>query len=102
MKKTLMAVIFAAGCAAVSVGIVPPPAPASAAVQDSQHDVIAATKTETPAPRAAEHGTGCAEAWPYYEASCLRDARVHHGIGANVRVVTTDKPAKVRIKAAQR
>ena len=42
MKKSLMAVIFAAGCAAVSVGIIPPPAPAAAAVQNSKHDLLAA------------------------------------------------------------
>jgi hypothetical protein len=98
MKKSLMAIVFAAGCAAVFVGILPPPAPAAAAIQNSKHDVIAAGKTETPAPRAAEYRTGCAEAWPYYEASCLRDARAHEG----VRVVSVDKPANVRIQTAQR
>ena len=50
MKKSLMAVIFAAGCAAVSVGIIPRPAPAAAAVQNSKHDLLAAGKSETPAP----------------------------------------------------
>lgn len=102
MKKSLMAVIFAAGCAAVSVGIIPPPAPAAAAVQNSKHDLLAAGKSETPAPRAAEHTTGCVEAWPYYEASCLRDARVHKSVSTTVRVVTVDKPAKGRIQTAQR
>jgi|ERR1700683_1832660 hypothetical protein len=102
MKKSLMAIVFAAGCAAVFVGILPPPAPAAAAIQNSKHDVIAAGKTETPAARAAEHRTGCAEAWPYYEASCLRNARVHEGVSTTVRVVSVDTPAKVRIQTAQR
>jgi hypothetical protein len=102
MKKSLMAVAFATGCAAVFVGILPPPVPAAAAMQNSKHDVIAAGKTQMPAPRAAEHRTGCAEAWPYYEASCLREARVREGVSTTVRVVSVDKPAQVRIQTAQR
>jgi hypothetical protein len=102
MKKSLMAVILAAGCAAVFVGILPPPAPAAAAIQNGKHHIIAAGKTETQAPRAAEHRTGCAEAWPYYEASCLRDAHVHEGVSTSVRVVSADKAAKIRIQTAQR
>jgi hypothetical protein len=93
MKKSLMAVVFAAACAAVSVGIIPPPVPAAAAVQNSKHDLPATGKSEMPAPRAAEHRTGCVEAWPYYEASCLRDMRVHNGVSTAVRVVTADKQA---------
>lgn len=102
MKKSLMAVILAAGCAAVFVGILPPPVPAAAAIQNSKHDVIVGGKTDKPATRAAEHRTGCAEAWPYYEVSCLRDARMHEGVSTTVRVVSVDKPSKVHIQIAQR
>jgi hypothetical protein len=108
MYKTLMATIFAAGCAAVFVGIVPPPGPASAQVQTSTPDAavviksIAATKSETLILGADVRRTSCENAWPYYEVSCLRDPARHMGDSGTVRTITLDKLAGDRIKTAQR
>ena len=38
-------------------------------------------------------GTQCSEqAWPYFEANCLRDRRLSMGKAKAVRVVTADRP----------
>ena len=101
MKKSLMAVIFAAGWAAVSVGIIPPPAPAAAAVQNSKHDLLAAGKSERR--HHAPLNTRPA-AWRLGRLTSFVPSRrmVHKGVSAPVRVVTVDKPAKGRIQTAQR
>jgi len=40
-------------------------------------------------------GTACSQqAWPYFEASCLRDPSRPNGQGRRVRVVTTDRVAR--------
>ena len=40
-------------------------------------------------------GRNCtSQAWPYYEASCLRDRSQFGGAVKHVRVVTTDRTAK--------
>jgi hypothetical protein len=37
-------------------------------------------------------GTNCSEqAWPYFEATCLRDRRVGMGKARNARIVTADR-----------
>jgi len=85
MYKSLLAVIVAAGCAAVLVGLVPPPTPAEAKA--------------TPAARDADiHMAGCTQAWPYYEQSCLRDNRRPDGSAGAVRVIAAGKPASERIR----
>jgi hypothetical protein len=99
MYKSLAAVVFAAGCAAVFVGAVPPPTPATAATQTGKHELIAATKSET---LTLDASIGCQHAWPYYEASCLRDSRRQNGGGAVVRVIALDKFVTDRIQIAQR
>jgi len=40
-----------------------------------------------------------ANAWPYFEASCLRDARNPFGQARDVRLVSLDKAAAARVKA---
>lgn len=87
MHKNLVAIIFAAGCAAAFFGIVPPPAPAAAAIQTSRGDIIVSVKSDSVTPRADSRAAGCAQPWPYYEASCLRDSRQHEGSGAAVRMI---------------
>ena len=102
MNKSLVAVIFAAGCAAVSVGIVPAPTPAAAAIQTGRRDIITSMKSDTVTPRTEVRSAGCVQPWPFYEASCLRDSRRHEGSSGAVRVIALDKPAGHVIKNLQR
>ena len=39
---------------------------------------------------------GCAQTWPYYERSCLRDSRQHDGKTRSVRVIATGEPSAHR------
>lgn len=42
-------------------------------------------------------GTQCSEqAWPYFEASCLRDKRAAMGKAKTARIVTANRPASAR------
>jgi hypothetical protein len=102
MYKNLIAVIFAAGCAAVFVGILPPPAPAAAALQTNRHDIIVSVKSDIMTPRADLRRAGCVQPWPYYEASCLRDSRKRDGGSAAVRMISLDKSARHYIQNVQR
>jgi len=102
MHKNLIAIIFAAGCAAVFVGIVPPPAPAVAAIQSSRHNAIVSVKSDITTPRADLRRTDCVQPWPYYEASCLRDSRRVESRSATVRMIALDKPAARHIQNVQR
>src|SRR5690348_4359325 len=36
-------------------------------------------------------GTQCSEAWPNFEAGCMRDARVANGKAKQARIVTADR-----------
>ena len=100
MYKALLAIIVAAACAAVFVGFIPPPAPAFAAIQTEQRNVVRTATSET-SPRSLDSASAaCAQAWPYYEASCLRDSRRQNGKAAVVRVVAAGKPATTRIQQA--
>ncbi len=102
MNKSLIAVVFAAGCAAVFVGIVPPPTPAAAAIQTGRRDIVTSMKSDTVTPRTEVRSAGCVQPWPFYEASCLRDSRRHEGSSGAVRVIALDKPAGHVIKNLQR
>jgi len=101
MYKALLAVIVAAGCAAMLVGLVPPPSPATAAVQSAERGVSDAVKP-VPARSVDMRNSGCAQAWPYYEQSCLRDSRRLDGSAGAVRVIATGKPASERVRQARR
>lgn len=99
MYKALLAVMVAAGCAAVFVGFMPPAAPALAAVHAAQRDVAHTAMPQSLA-RGVEVGrAACAQAWPYYETSCLRDSRRQDGRAVVVRVVAAGKPTADRIQA---
>lgn len=102
MYKGLLAVIVAAGCAAVFVGFVPPPVPALAAVQTPQGDVTVAVIPETLTRGIDARGAACAQPWPYYEPSCLRDSRRQDGRAPIVRIIAVGKPAADRLRKAQR
>jgi hypothetical protein len=101
MYKNLIAMIFAAGCAAVFVGILPPPAPAAAAIQTGRHDIIVA-KSDMMTRRADLRRAGCVQPWPYYEASCLYDSHRRETSVAAVRMISLDKSARHYIQNVQR
>lgn len=87
--KIALPLTTAAVCAGVIVGLVPPPAPAAAAVYGQsaparQWGVAAGN------PRAAIRQLDCRQAWPYYEQSCLHDARQPNGRARMVRLIPMD------------
>jgi hypothetical protein len=101
MYKALLAVVMATGCAAVFVGFVPPPGPALAVVPTAQRDVAHVAMTAI-LPRDVEAASAaCAQAWPYYEPSCLHDSRRQDGRAAVARVVVAGKSVADRIQQAQ-
>jgi hypothetical protein len=93
MYKGLCAVMAAAVCAAVFVGFVPPTAPAMAGVQTGEQAAALTAKTITAVPETEIRTAACAQAWPYYEASCLRDNRGRDGGAVVVRVVAIGRTA---------
>ncbi len=83
MLRTLAAVVAAAVCAGVMVALIPPPEPAVAG--------------RTPLPSGADlRKPVCTQSWPYYEQSCLSDARQ-----PTVRVVASAIPAGKRTAHAR-
>jgi hypothetical protein len=102
MYKNFIAIIFAAGCAAVFVGILPPPAPAAAAVQTGGHDIVVSVKSDIMTPRADPRRAGCVQPWPYYEASCLHDSRRGETSIAAVRMISLDKSTRHYVQNVQR
>lgn len=102
MLRSVLAITVAAVCAAVFVGFVPQPAPAVAAVEAPKPAVPGAAKHDTGVSGINIGAAACVQAWPYYEPSCLRNARTP---GSNVRVariITAGKPAADRIRQLQR
>ncbi len=99
MYKKLLAVFAAAACAAVIVGFIPTPQPASAA-KAPQANVVAIEKmqanavdTERKAPVLAAPSTTCTQGWPHYDQNCLRDSRRPNGKARVARVVAIDRSA---------
>jgi hypothetical protein len=101
MIKKIMAIISAAVCAGVMVLFAPgfSPEVAAHATQPVNQTPTTAAPVKKPAQRAAPYTTDsrdwpkvvCAQSWPYYERSCLRDDRQVDGIARVVRVVATDR-----------
>ena len=88
MLRTLGAVIAAAVCAAVMVALIPPPEAAVAA--------------RTPLSTDADlRKPVCTQSWPYYEQSCLSDARQPDGNARSVRLVASAIPAGKRVAHAR-
>jgi hypothetical protein len=88
MFKSILAIAAAAACAGI-VAVAPPLV-----------NAMAATQSESGAPTqgavvAEQHPDGsCLQHWPYYERSCLRDARLPSGSERVVRVIAVDRPNK--------
>src|SRR5215469_10477461 len=73
-KKILLAITAAAACAGIVV-LVPElgPKSAMAATQSGQSGSL--TQGFVAAKEKRQSDAGCVQHWPYYEQSCLRDAR---------------------------
>lgn len=90
MIKQILAITAAAACAAVVV-IVPELAPESAmaSTQSGQsrvppREVVVAKETQN-------SKNDCSQGWPYYETTCLRDARRPNAAGRVMRVIAIDR-----------
>lgn len=99
MTKTIFGSISAVAFAALIAGaftVLPSfsnPVVASAPIQ-SDHTNLASAVRETKGDRldARPLGTQCSEqAWPNFEASCLRDQRAARGEVRTVRIIPTDR-----------
>ena len=102
MFRSVLAITVAAACAAVFVGFVPQPAPAVAAVETPEPGAPGTAKHETGVADIDVRAAACGQAWPYYEPSCLRDARRPGSSVGVVRVIAAGKPAADRIRQVQR
>jgi hypothetical protein len=102
MIKGLFVVIAAAVCAAVFVGFVPPPAPAVAAAQSSDRSAHDGSGAAAAAGIGEINSAGCAQVWPYYEQSCLRDTRSQNSGARLVRVIAIGKPTSASAVQRQR
>jgi hypothetical protein len=89
MFKSILAIAAGAACAGI-VAVAPPLVNAMAATQS----VESGAPTQG-AVVAEQHPDGsCLQHWPYYERSCLRDARLPSGSERVVRVIAVDRPSK--------
>ncbi len=117
MIEKITAIITAAACAGIIVTVVPGFAPEVVAgtsqTVDRSVTILAPVnkQPEAAAPAAADVrkaveqnvGNGsrdrknaCAQSWPYYEPSCLRDGRQADGNARVVRVIAIDRSAASR------
>jgi len=98
MVKSIIAISAAAVVAAVFVGLVPPPEPAIAANEADVPSLAIATVAAAPIPTAAvQIDNSCTRAWPYYEQSCLLNAKTRV-----VRVIADDKSVADRTLRTRR
>ena len=96
MIKKILAIISAAACAGAIIEFIPEAAPAVAAgVSTASHGTSVSDRAKPAvldATRIPERRKAiCAQAWPYYEPSCLRDGRRADGKMRVVRVIITDR-----------
>jgi hypothetical protein len=114
MFKKISAIIAAAACAGVMVAFVPNLVPAVKASTTDQNLSSGATINSTldqVRPAAADirkaveqnirNGSRnpkivCAQSWPYYDNSCLRDGRQTNAAPRVVRVIAADRAAASR------
>lgn len=97
MVKSIIAVSAAAVFAAIFVGLIPPPEPAAAASEVDLPSLAIATVGAAPIPAAsAQVDNSCTRAWPYYEQSCLQNAKTRV-----VRVIADDKSVANRALRAR-
>jgi hypothetical protein len=111
MIEKTAAIVTAAVCACFIAGSLPSLAPevAASAIEQNRHAVSELAKSgpanmwspTAPAVQmvldAGRHDRkiACAESWPYYETSCLRDERQTSGNVRNIRIIHTERAAPV-------
>jgi len=91
MVKSIIAVAASAAVITTIVAVIPPPssAVASASVDLPSPAVATVAAATIPAPHTATDESGCTQAWPYYEQSCLGTT----GKSRVVRVIADDRSA---------
>ena len=109
MIKKILAVISAAVCAGAIAEFIPEAAPAvaagvSAAAQSHGTSVSDRAKPAVlDAARIAERRKAvCAQAWPYYEPTCLHDDQRSDGTVRVVRVIVADGSVTERTSQTRR
>jgi hypothetical protein len=93
MIKPLLAIVAAATCAGIVV-LAPEFAPKSAMAATQSGETLAPMQGNVVAKDRRQSDRGCAQHWPYYEQSCLRDARMKNGVERVVRVIAIDRTSK--------
>jgi hypothetical protein len=99
MVKSIIVVSAAAVIAAMFVGLVPPPERAAAASEIDIPSLAIAAVGAAPIPAASAQidTSSCTQAWPYYEQSCLQNAKARV-----VRVIAEDRSVANRaLRAAK-
>jgi hypothetical protein len=89
MNKPILAVAVAAACAGIVV-LAPELSPKSA-MAAAHADESGATQGVVVAKEKRQSDGGCLQHWPYYEQSCLRDARLPNRVERVVRVIVIDR-----------
>jgi len=90
IKQILLAITAAAACAAFVV-IVPQLAPESAMASTQSGQSGVPLHEFVVAKEAQNSKSDCSQGWPYYETTCLRDARRPSAAGRIVRVIAIDR-----------
>jgi hypothetical protein len=91
-KKILLAIAAAAACTSIVV-LAPEFAPKSA-MAATQAGKFSATQAVVVMKEKQSDG-GCSQHWPYYEQSCLRDARLPNGVERVVRVIAIGRAGEL-------
>ncbi len=93
MIKLILAIASAAACAGVIV-LAPELGPKSAMAATQSGESGSLTQGFVAAKEKRQSDRGCVQHWPYYEQSCLRDARRSDGVERVVRVIAIDRASK--------
>jgi len=96
MLKAIAAIVAAAVSAGFIVSGVPEVAAGTSSTAQSSQAIIGAANDNRTGDRA------CLQSWPYYEQSCLRDARRSDGKARVVRVISIDRSTDGRNLQVQR
>ena len=107
MFKNLLA-FAAAASAAIIVTLVPTPGPAAGSALPDIGKERALTTSAGNSSALLTNGSDarrngdCRQTWPYYEQSCLHDARQRDGKSRSVRVIALGRTAKMPLNAVTR
>jgi len=93
MIKLFLAIAVAAACAGI-VALAPELGPKSAMAATQSGESGALKQEFGVAKEKRQSNGGCVQHWPYYEQSCLRDARLPNGFERVVRVIAIDRAGR--------